>query len=300
MEFTQEFIQENNLSEEQVSAISSFADEKIAEVKNEAESTANTNAQNIIQGAIDSTQQKLGITGITRNQGEKHADYLSRMSEHYFNSKNTEIDNLKTEYQHKIENANTDDGLKTEFDTLKTNFDQYKQKYADYDDLKEKADKYDNASTELNGLKDRIAFDSIKPNFPDTANKWEVSAKWESFRSTVLKDHDIEIVDNKAKAISKENKHRIVDLEDLLKKDQDIQGLLEGRKQDGPGGADPVKLTSIDGVPFDVPEGADSKKRAELIREYLTGTKKIPIQSPEFSKEFSDINSKILNARKSA
>ena len=63
-------------------------------------------------------------------------------------------------------------------------------------------------------------------------------------------------------AVSKENQYKQTKLEDLVKKDDELQKLLEGRKQTGTGGRT-EDLETVEGVPFKVPKDADAKKRVQ-------------------------------------
>lgn len=297
MEFSKEFIEENKLSEEQVKAVSEFGKAHIAELQKNWDGKANENAQGILDGAIQSIHQKTGFK-LERNQGEKVADYLSRYTESFLDKKNGEIDGLKAEYEQKLKEFKGGDALKSELDKAKADLDEALKKYADYDELKEKAVKAEEYGQQLSGLKLEVAFDGAKPNFPDTVNPYEAKAKWEDFKSTILNEYNIEIVDGEAVAVSKENQYKQSKLADLVAKDETIQALLEGRKQGGTG-AKPAEGQVIDGVPFKVPKDADAKTRAKLIRDYLAENG-IGISHAKYSEQFAELNNKILAGNKAA
>ena len=55
----------------------------------------------------------------------------------------------------------------------------------------------------------------------------------QNFENSVLQGHNIEIIENIAYAIDKENPHKKVKLSELVDKDSAIQELLKGRQQKG-------------------------------------------------------------------
>lgn len=298
MDLSEELIKEQNLTEDQVTAISAFGKSHVADKQKEWDGKANTDAQNIIQGAIDKTMTDLGIKDVTRNEGEKAADFFARVSKKYFADKETELANSKKAYDDKVKNFKGDETLRGDFDTMKLSFDALKQKTADYDSLKETADKYEPTLKKLNGLELDISLSSVKPAFPDTVNKYEADAKWNEFISKVQQTHDIKRVDGKAMAVNKENQYDVKPLEDLVKKDETIQELLKGREQKGPGGKTIKEMTKIKDVPFDVPKDATSTERNDLIKKYLIEDLKMNVMSAEYSKKFLELNKKIIQAEK--
>lgn len=291
MELSKELIEQHKLSDEQVKGITAFATDHIAAQKKAWDSKANENAENILSGAIQYAQEKTGFK-LERSQGEKAGDYLKRFSDGYLSYQKKELDVLKADYETKLKEFKGGDALKSELDAARLKLDDALKKYADYDEVKTKAEKADEYGKQLFGLKQEVAFNSVRPAFPDTVNTYEAAAKWGDFKKSVLDKYNIEIVDGEAIVIDKENVHRQLKLKDLLTKDQPIQDLLKGRRQDGTG-AQPTDLTTIEGVPFQVPKDADSIVRSKLIREYLQKQGLDPI-SDLYSKKFEELNKKIL------
>jgi len=293
MEFTEEQIKELGLTDN-VSNVSSFFDEQIANVKKEFDGIANTNAEKILDGAISKV---VSDTNIQRQQGEKVGDYINRAWVESNTEKLNELTKSKNDYEEKIKNFKGNDDLITKISKLEKDNDDLLQKYANYDDILEKSKSYDPLLEKYNETKKEVAFNSIKPNFPKEVNVYEANAKWTEFKNNILKDYNLELVDGKALAISKENKHKQVNLSELVERDETLKSLLQGRQQQGTGGQDPTKIT-IKGVPFDVPEDSknDSAKRTILIRDYLA-SKGITITSDAYSKRFAEYNSLIRNGQ---
>lgn len=297
MELSKELIEQHKLSEEQVKGITAFATDHIAAQKKAWDSKANENAENILSGAIQYAQEKTGFK-LERSQGEKAGDYLKRFSDGYLSNQKKELDVLKADYETKLKEFKGGDALKSELDAAKSKLDDALKKYADYEDLKGKAEKADEYSKQLFGLKQEVAFNNIKPSFPDTINPYEAAAKWGDFKKTVLEKYTLEIVDGEPVAIDKENVHRQLKLKDLLLKDQPVQDLLKGRSQQGTG-AHAATSRTIEGVPFPVPDNADAAERSKLIREYLE-KQGMSITHSEYAKKFSELNIKIVEAKKTA
>jgi hypothetical protein len=294
MEFTEEFIKEQGLSEEQVKGITSFTQAEFATKQKEWEGKANDNAEGIIDGAIKSIQTEFGLD-LERKQGEKAAQYLTRFSSSVVSGKQSELETLKADYEEKIKGVKGSEALSKEFEKMKEEKEAILEKYADYDALKEQASKADIYSKELSGLKLEVAFNEVKPTFPETVNKYEAKAIWSEFKAEVLEGNTIEIVEGVPKAIDKENHYKSVNLEELVSKNEKIQKLLEGRQQQGLNGK-PVDLKTVEGVPFDVPAGADHKQitlliRAQIAKEGLSPT------SAESAARFKELNDKITQKK---
>lgn len=291
MELTKEIIEKAGLNEDQVTVISSFgkdyADNLVAETKKEFEGKANSDAQAILDGAANAIKDKFGIE---KQQGEKIADYITRATDQFNKTKVSELEQAKKDYETKIKGVTGSDELKAELEKYKQEKDEILKKYANYDEIAEKAAKADEYHNQLSGLKLNTAFNEVKPSFPDTVNAYEAKAKWDEFKANVLKDWDIELIDNEPVAISKENKHKQVKLKDLVSKDETITELVKGRQQSGTG-AKPEKIT-IDGVPFEVPANATAAERSNAIREYLS-KKGLAVTHPDYAKKFAEYNEKI-------
>ena len=294
MELTTEQITEIGLNEEQVGKINTWSDEIIADTKQEFDGKANADAEKILTGAATKI---LEDTKIERNQGEKIGDYIPRAWDEFNIAKLTEVSKAKEDYEDKVKNFKGDEAKDKKITDLEIDLDGFKQKYADFDELKEKAEKYGPLSEKYEANKKEVAFNSVKPSFPKEANEWEVSAKWSEWKKGILEKFDLEIVDGEAIAIDKENEHRRKKLSELIKKDESITILMEGRKQTGPGAKD-IKLVDFKDVPFKVPEGAEknSEIRTKAVREYLA-EKGIATLDPKYTELFREYNNAIINKK---
>lgn len=298
MDFTQEFIDTNSLTTEQVAALTPYVADHIITLKGTWDKKANENAENILGGAVSHFQKETG-SEVKREQGEKYGDYIKRATMSHFNAQQTVVDNLKADYELKLKEFKGGDALKSELDEIKGKYDEAQQKLANYDDLEERAGKYDEASQTLSNLKLQLAFGNIKPNFPDTVNQYEASAKWDAFKNEVLEKYNIEMDGSNPVAVDKENKHKIKKLEDLLKDSEDIQSLLKGVNQKGTGAEHGKDLIKYDTIPFEIPKEADNKAISKAIKDYLI-SKNVSPASQEYSKQFSELNKKIVEARRKA
>ncbi len=294
MELTKEQITEFELNDDQVVKINTWSDEVVVDTKQEFDGKANKDAENILDGA---SKKILEDTKIERNKGEKMGDYITRTWNEFNTAKLTEVQTAKTDYEDKVKNFKGDEAKDQKIIDLETDLDGFKQKYADFDDIKDKADKYGPLKEEYEANKDQVAFSGVKPNFPKEANEYEVSAKWGDFKKGILEKFNLKIVDDEAIAIDKENEHRRFKLSKLVKKDESITTLMEGRKQTGPG-AKETKLVDFKDVPFKVPEEAekDSKIRTKAVRDYLA-EKGIAASSNDYSDLFQKYNSAIINKK---
>ena len=83
-------------------------------------------------------------------------------------------------------------------------------------------------------------------------------------------------------------------LSDLVSKDTELAELVKGRQQNGTGGIKDVKLNTIEGVDFDVPETAikSSSERQKLIQDYLAKDG-INNMHPQYASKFKELNDKI-------
>ncbi len=155
--------------------------------------------------------------------------------------------------------------------------------------------KFTELAQENEKLMKGIAFGKVKPTFPDTANEFEVKAKWNEFESGVLKDWNLEFDENHEPfCISKENKHKTVKLADLVEKDEKLAALRQGRKLKGPGVNTDVTMITIADVPFQVPAKATPEQRSAAIKEYITKELNIPFLAPSFATEFAKWNKILL------
>jgi hypothetical protein len=289
---TTEEIEELALTPEQISGLTPKYENKVATIKKEMDGKANDNAEAILNGAI---AKVIDLTKVTRNQGEKVADYLQRSSDTFLSNKKTELETAKADYDKKIAEFKGDDATKAELEKAKQDYDAVLQKYADYDDLKAKAEKFEPLETEYKTMKLQVAFQGVKPSFPDTVNQYEVKAKWDEFVKEVQTIYNIEIVDGEARAISKENVHINKKLSELVEQDKNITELLQGRQQQGTGHKT-GKDKTIDGVPFAIPENATNEDISKLVNEYLDKQGVLKL-APNRASLFAEMYSKIKQAK---
>jgi len=294
MELTAEQITELGLSEENAPKVSSFLSDQIATEKKSFEGLANENAEKILTGA---SKKIFDDTKIERSQGEKVGDYINRAWGEFNSTKLTEVNGLKEDYETKIKDFKGNDDLISKITNLEGEKDTLLQKYANYDELKGKAELYDPLVEKYNTNKLQVAFSSVKPTFPKEINSYESDAKWKDFKNLVLDKYNLEVVDGEAMAIDKENEYKQVKLSELVKNDDILSKLLEGRQQSGTGSSQ-ANLKDIEGVPFKVPEGADTQIRTKLIKEYLTNERGMNPMKPEYSSEFAKLNNAIINKKK--
>lgn len=290
MELSSEFIEKNQLNEDQVKAITTEVTTHVATLQKDWDGKANDNAERILDGAAKSVSE---LTGIQREKGQKIADYISFAGEKYFEGTKSTLSAKEKELEDKIKNSKGDEVLKQELKETREKLDGLKQKealFAEYEKEDYKT-KYKEASEKLNTQTKDIAFNSVKPAFPDTVNAYEAKGKWKEFMSDTLSKYSIKKDGEDWIAVDKENEYKITKLEELVKADEQLHELLKGRQQTGLGSKG--KKVVIEGVPFEVPEKATPQERQKAIKEYLA-SQNIPNTSAEYSKQFAELNAKIL------
>lgn len=271
MEFTEQFITENGLSAEQVTAVTGqFTNEFIPNLKKEYDGVANTNAEGILSGASKYAKEKLGFE-LDREQGEKYGDYLKRALDSKFSSTQSALDLKQSEIEEKLKNFKGGDEYKLQLEGMKVDNDSLLQRIAKLEPLEGLDEKYQGATVELSKLKREVGYNSVKPSFPKEVNTFEADSKWNSFISNIEKNYNIELVDGKPIAIDKENKHKTFDLQELVDSDTSIKELLKGRQQGG-NGASSIDFEKVEGIPFDVPKGLTTENQSKLVSEHLEKT----------------------------
>lgn len=292
MEFTQEFIESNGLSQEQVDAVKSHYDnEVIPGIKKEYDGLANKNAEAILDGATKAILTKFEINE-ERQQGEKVADFLSRIVEKPFEKAKSDLETKSKELADKLANFKGGDEWKQQVEKLSSEKEELLKKVAELEPLKGLDEKYKEASERLSGLKLNVAFNNIKPSFPKEVNQYEADAKWNTFKNTTLEKYNIELDDNNvAYAVDKENHYKKVKLQDLLGQDTDIAELLKGRQQTGTG-ANPKSFKDVEGVPFKVQDGASLEELSAQVREYLVKELGNNMH-PQYAAKFQELMAKI-------
>lgn len=293
MEFTEEFVKENNLQPEQVEAVKGFLQTEIVpslkkEYEEEYKGQANKNAEGILSGASKYAASKFGVE-VEREQGEKYGDYLTRISEIAFNNSKSELEAKQKEIDEKLANFKGGEEYKKQLETLKSEKDELLKKVAELEPLQGIDEKYKQATEQLTGMKKEVAYNSVRPNFPETVNKYEADYKWQEWKDMVEQNYTIELEGGKPIAVDKENHHKKVPLEKLLEQSEDINSLLKGRQQRGTG-AKPAEF--VDGLPFDVPKGASSQEQSQAVKDYLV--KELgSIDHPDYSKKFIKLLTKV-------
>lgn len=290
---TDEITKELNLTPEQVAGIKTPYESYIATEKAKWDTKANTDAEGILTGAAAKIEE---TTSIKRNQGEKLADYYVRAGSEFLSTQKTEVETLKADYALKLKEFNGGDATKAELQKAKDELDQALVKLADYDSLKEKADKYDPLETDYKTLKDKVFFQNEKPTFPETVNKYEAEAKWNEFVKNINDKYEKSFDENGVSILtSKENKHIVKKLSELIQSDENIKGLLEGRKQEGTGGKSGHK--SVGDLGVELPEKPTTEDISKAINEKLDKDG-IPKMSKERPKKFMELQTKILEELK--
>lgn len=302
MEFSKEFIEQHGLNENQVNAISGHVEkEYLPNLKKEWDGKANADAEGILDGAVRYAQEKTGVE-LEREKGEKAGDYFKRLTDTYTSSqlslKEKELEDRKKEIEDKLKNFKGSDELKGQLETLKAENDKHLKALAELEPLKGLDEKYRQATDELTDLQKRVAYNGVKPNFPEEVNKYEAKAKWDEFVKATEEKNTIEIdKDNEAWAVDKENHHKRVKLSELVGQDENIKTLLQGRQQGGTG-AKPANLKEVEGVPFKVPENATSSEKTKLVKDHLIKVG-VEVSSDEYTKKFTELYAKV-SQKKSA
>lgn len=298
MEFqlSEDFVKENELNENQIAAVTGYVkSEYVPTLKKDWDGLANTNAEKILDGAAKKARDMFGVE-LDREQGEKYGDYLGRISEKANEKARTDLAEKQTQIDEKLKNFKGDAAYKEQLEALQAEKDTLLQQVAELEPLKGLDEKYKQQTETLSGLKLSVAFNGVKPSFPSEVNEYEAKAKWDEFQKNTLEKYNIEIVDGVPMAVDKENQYKTEKLSDLLKKDESITSLLQGRQQSGTG-ARAVELRDVEGVPFKVPTNATTEERSKAIREYLTTTLKLNVTSREYSTKFAELNKKIATAK---
>lgn len=296
MEFTEDFIKTNELSDTQVTALTKETNDNEAVLQKEWDGKANLEAEGILHGATKATVAK---TGITHEKGTKVADYIELASEGYLALGKARLERSQKELDEKIKNAGTDEVLKAELETSKAKIEDLQKIEAEHADWIKGDYKnlFEKSNGELSNMKKQVAFGNVKPKFADGINEYEATAKWNNFKSAILEKYDIHLDDQNVPLYAdKENKFKTGKLSDLVKEDQEIQELVKGRQQTG-AGAGTKPDVEIEGLPFRVPENATPKERQKVIKDYITGTLDIPHLDPRYAAKYSEFNTKILGKK---
>jgi hypothetical protein len=305
MEISKELAEQIQLNETQIKAIQDASNNFEAELKKSWDGKANNDAENILSDVAKKVET---MTGIKKEQGVKYADYLGMASENYLKGQKSDLDRLKGELEEKIKSGTGDELTKKELEKVrleleknKSELDKYKVIAAEHEDWKanDYKGKYEVTYEKLTSVEEKVAFQSIKPTFPDTVNKYEAAAKWKEFVDGVKSKNKIVEENDEYYAIDKENEHKKVKLSSLVEKDKDIQDLTKGRSMTGLGSQTKQGQKSIDGVPFKIEEGATGADIQKAIKDYLTTELKLEVTSKDYATKFGEFYAKI-KAQKTA
>ncbi len=294
MDFTPEQIQKLGITDDQLKGLNEIIEPAIADIKKEWDKKADTNAKNILDMVSKGVEE---MTGIKREKGQHHEDYLKVASESYVKGLKSSLERKQAELDEKIKNGGDDltkkelDAAKAELGRISAEIDKFKDKAAKYDEW-EAADykgKYEQSVQELTVLKLNTAFNNVKPVFSDSINKYEAKAKWDEFVKSVQDKNNIELdKDGVAWAVDKENEHKRVKLDSLVEKDKTIQDMAKGRQAIGFGKEGKGERVAVEGLPFKVEANASAVDVQNQIREYLAKDLKLDRSSKEYSVKFGE------------
>lgn len=294
IEFTPEFCTEHALTPEQVTAINGYVAPKIEEITTASNGKANENAERIINSVIDGTQKTFKVE-LPRENGEKHADYLLRLNAHILTENKASVAKLEQEYQEKLKDFQGDEATKAELQTAKEKLEAAQRKLVNYDELTQKAESFESLTAENQTLTKLVTFGAVKPAFPDTVDPRIVRVEWGEFTAKIEKEWDVKLVEGVPTAINKENPLITDKLENLVKKDVELNKLLEGRQQGGTGATE-TEATVVEGIPFKVNLKAEMTVIHKQIADHLA-TQNIPFTSPDYEKQYGQILGKIHQQR---
>lgn len=294
MEFTEEFIQENGLTDEQINAISPVVDKHVTTELGAKVHEHTENNLSKIWGTVKD------LTGIERENGEKYADAIKRATELHFKGSEESYNRKLSELDEKIKNTKGDDSLKSELEAAKEQLTELKSIAEEHEDWKKNdyKNKYEETLSKLSNTQRKVAFNSVRPQKPEGVNEYEWKAKWDNWEKGILETHNIVFKEeqNEWIAVSKEQDWVKEKLSDLAKQDNTLQELVKGRQQTGTGVKTGEKVV-IEGVPFEVPKDATAKERQTAVKEYLAG-QGIKTTDSDYAKKFAELNTKILGLGK--
>lgn len=301
--FTDEFVKEHNFTAEQITAVTGVVSEvytaNVATLKEEFSGAANTQAEGIIQGAIDKTQKDTGYT-LARLDGEKNGEYLGRFNLSYLSAQKTDLEKSKLDYETRTKEFKGDETILNDLNTFKEANKVLKGKEAEWDKVLNSGvqKNYDDLLIVNTALNQSVAFNSVKPSFDKDQNKFEITAKWDSFISEVLEKNTVVIHENVAYAVDKVNDTIKTKLEDLVKDNKELAPLISGRQQLGIDGK-PINHKDVDGISFKVPADATDDELAALVQGQLTKDG-VPDISPDYSTKFQEMYNKAKAGQKTA
>jgi len=294
-ELNEETAEKFGIPKDKIGEVSAHVNAHVVDLKGEWDKTisekANELSSNTLEGATKKIEKE---SGIARLPNEQAKDYFVRVNNEYMPNINAKL----AAAEQKLIDAEKDGASKEEMIKLKEKFDALQVKEAEFDTFKESGieEKY-NALLESNSkMKDDLAFNSNKPRFAEGTNEYEADAKWNNFVKETKALGKLEKVDDDWVIIDKDNANKVYKLADLVAKNKEIQGLVDGRQQPGTG-ARTKDDKKIEGVPFAVPANATAGEKQKLIREHLTskGVDKHK-NNKEYTKQFQELYLKIKSA----
>jgi hypothetical protein len=290
MELSEEFAKEQNLSQEQVTAINGLNANSIADLKKEWDGKANKDAEGILSGAAKRIAE---VTGYERKDGQKIADYVTEAWDNHSKTKYAELDELKNSYETKIKETGGSEALTKEYEALKDKVENHYMKIeADYENLKPIEEQYNALRESNNKMKIETSFSNVKPKFSDDVDEYRSKYMWEEFKSEVLNKYTIEMVEGEPIAVDKENPHKQVKLKELVSNNEALIGLTKGRQQEGLGSKS-VSTHQVEGVPFPIPKEATGTEIQSLIEKHLASVNLSPIDNrEEYSRQFEELYTK--------
>jgi hypothetical protein len=301
--FTDEFIKENNFTAEQITAVTEVVtgvyNTNVATIKDEFSGVANTQAEKIIQGAIDKTQSDTGHK-LDRLDSEKNGDYLTRFNLSYLSTQKTDLETSKLSYENKMKDFKGDETVLKELGEFKEANALLKSKESEWDKVLNSGvqKNYDDLLIKNATLNESVAFGSVKPSFDKDANEFEITAKWGAFITETKEKNEIIMHEGVAYAVSKENDLIKTKLEDLVKGNDELTPLIKGRQQEGIDGK-PIEHKDVDGVEFKVPTDATDDQLAVLVQGQLAKDGVSDI-SAEYPIKFQEMYNKAKAGQKTA
>lgn len=263
----------------------------VAELKQGWDGKANENANKIIDGAAANVEK---LTGIPLNNGEKKADYLSRVGVEYVNkqleTEKSEVARLKSEYDQKLKGFDGNPEVQKQLADISEKYDTAQKRLAELEGVEEYKGKYEELQGKYQTLNLETAFSAIKPAMKEGLNAYEFNARWNELKDSVLKDWNIVMVDGQPTGISKENQHKQKPLKELMT-NEEFEKFLGGRTVPG-SGAKPADLVSVEGVPFKIGKDASTSEISKAIRDYLA-TQNISKQDARYAEQFASMMKKI-------
>lgn len=299
MEFTKEFITEQKFSDEQITAINGVIKDaqdasSISELKKGWDSTALENAENIIDDAVKATQEANNFT-LVRDKGEKLKDWNVKYMKALNGNKQTELDAEIKSYKEKVENFQGDANIKAELIAANEKLDPLLKQKAEFDELLGSGvkDKYDALVIKSKADSIALAYGSVKPVFHKDIDPRIINHEWTKFVTETEAKYDLSEINGEWVGTEKDNKHAQKSLKDLIKGNEEITRLIDGRKQDGPNAVQ-AETSTIDGVPFGVPKDVSNKDLTALVHAQLAkeGLEKLGHTADEYSKRFSELFAK--------